>query len=173
MAEVLLTESTERHEGYALFLDKACKVLAVISGVILTLMALMSIRSIVGRTFFESPLLGDYELVQMMCAVAVALALPYTHWVKANVIVDFFTAHTSEKTNAGLDTLANLFLAIFSAVIAWRLLVGLFDLRSAEDASMLLGIPTWWSYSAMVPSFALLSLTALYAAVANLRKFQK
>ena len=172
MAEVLLTESTERHEGYALFLDKACKVLAVISGVILTLMALMSIRSIVGRSLFESPLLGDYELVQMMCAVAVALALPYTHWVKANVIVDFFTAHTSEKTNAGLDAVANLFLAIFSAVIAWRLLVGLFDLRSAEDASMLLGIPTWWSYSAMVPSFALLSLTALYAAVANLRKFQ-
>lgn len=173
MAEVLVTESTERFEGYALFLDKACKAMAVMSGVILTLMALMSIRSIVGRSLFDSPVLGDYELVQTFCAVAVSLALPYTHWIKANVIVDFFTGNASEKTNAALDACANLLLALFSAIICWRLTVGMRDLYVGQDASMLLNIPTWWSYVPMVPSFALLALTALHASAANLRKFQK
>lgn len=173
MADVILTESTEKYVGYAGGLDKACKGLAVMSGSILTLMACMSIWSIVGRSFFESPLVGDYELVQALSAVAVALALPYTHWVKANVIVDFFTMHASEKVNSSLDALANVLLAFFSAVICWRLGVGLVDLKASEDASMLLGISTWWIYLALVPAFGLLSLTAIYGVSINFGKLRK
>lgn len=173
MAEILVSESTRRYTGYGLWLDWACKAMAVAAGLILTGMALMSLRSIVGRSFFESPLLGDYELVQMLCALSVSMSLPYTHWIKGHVIVDFFTAKASAKTNSILDMVANILLAVFAAVITWRLGVGLRDLRESQDASMLLSIPTWWTYSAMVPSFALLSLTALYAAAANFRTLQK
>lgn len=173
MADILVTESTRRYTGVGLWLDRACKAMAVLAGLILTAMALMSLRSIVGRSLFESPLVGDYELVQFMCALSVSLSLPYTHWIKGHVIVDFFTAKASPKVNAVLDALANLLLAAFSAVIAWRLGVGLVDLRASEDASMLLSIPTWWAYLAMVPSFALLALTALYGVSTNLKELQK
>lgn len=173
MADILVTESTQRYTGIGLWLDWACKAMAIAAGVILTAMALMSLRSIAGRSLFESPLVGDYELVQIMCALAVSLSLPYTHWIKGHVIVDFFTAKASPKTNAVLDGMANLLLAAFSLVIAWRLVIGMGDLRASEDASMLLGIPTWWAYIAMVPSFVLLGLTALYGAASNLKEFQK
>jgi TRAP-type C4-dicarboxylate transport system permease small subunit len=136
-------------------------------------MACMSIWSIVGRSFFEKPLVGDYELVQAFSAVAVALALPYTHWVKANVIVDFFTMNAPPLVNGVLDAIANLLVALFSAVIAWRLAYGLLSLQASEDASMLLGIPTWWIYLFMVPSFALLSLTALYGLSVNIERLRK
>jgi TRAP-type C4-dicarboxylate transport system permease small subunit len=86
------------------------------------------------------------------------------------VIVDFFTANAKPKTNAVMDLLANLIMAFFATVIAWRLLVGMLDLRSNFDASMMLNIPTWWSYVPFVPAFTLLALTALYAANDNLRK---
>lgn len=173
MADIIVAESSEKFEGYAGLLDKACKLLAIVSGVILTGMAFMSIWSIVGRSLFEKALVGDYELVQLLTAVAVGLALPYTHWVKANVIVDFFTMHASVKVNSTLDGIANFILAFFSLVICWRLGVGLFDLRASEDASMLLGIPTWWTYLALVPSFALLGLTALYGLSINIGKLRK
>jgi TRAP-type C4-dicarboxylate transport system permease small subunit len=165
-----VTESTRRYTGFGLFLDRACKALAVVSGITLTTMAFMSLWSIVGRSLFDKPVVGDYELVQMFSSVAVAMSLPYAHWIGGHVIVDFFTAKASQRTNAGMDFAANVLMALFSGVIAWRLAIGMLDLRSNFDASMLLGIPTWWSYAPMVPSFALLALTAAYAANDNLRK---
>lgn len=172
MADIVVSESNRQYTGFGLFLDRACKALAVISGVTLTVMALMSLWSITGRTLFDKPVLGDYELVQMFSAVAVAMTLPYAHWIGGHVIVDFFTAKASTKTNAVMDLVANLIMAVFSLAIAWRLALGMLDLRANFDASMLLGIPTWWSYAPMVPSFLLLAFTACYTANDNLRKLQ-
>ena len=170
MADILFTESDQRHTGVGLLLDRLCKLLAVASGVALLVMALLSLRSIVGRIVFDSALLGDYELVQMLSAIAVAMALPYANWIGGHVIVDFFTAKASPKANALMDMVAHLLLALFSGVLAWRLGIGMVDLKGNHDASMMLNIPTWWSYAPMVPSFALLAATSLHTAAGNLRK---
>ena len=114
--------------------------------------------------------MGDYELVQIMTAAAVGLALPYANWIGGHVIVDFFTAKAPVKTNAALDSLAYLVMAFFSFLLAWRLLLGMLDLRSNMDASMLLSIPTWWGYLPLIPGFVLLGLTSLYKLQLNLRK---
>ena len=165
-----MTESDTKHLGVALLLDRMCKLFAILGGLVLIAMALMSLRSIVGRTFFDSPLLGDYELVQMLSGMAVAMTLPYAQWIGGHVIVDFFTAKAPVQTNALLDLVASLLMAAFSAVITWRLGAGLVDLRSTMDASMMLNLPTWWSYVPMTLSFALLAATALYSALGHLRK---
>ena len=164
MAEAVNVLSTRQYQGLGWVLDRLCKLLAILAGLTLLGMAFMSLRSIVGRTFFNAPLVGDFELVQFLCAGAVAMSLPYTHWISGHVIVDFFTTRTPPRFNAVLDLVANLVLAFFAALISWRVLVGLLDLRSSFDASMLLEIPTWWAYVPLVPSFALLALTALYRA---------
>jgi len=170
VADLLITESTERYTGYGLFLDQCCKVMAVLAGMVLTLMAFMSLWSIGGRAVFDKALVGDYELVQIMTATAVALALPYANWIGAHVIVDFFTAKAPVKANAMLDAVAYLVMGLFSFLLAWRLLLGLLDLRVNMDASMLLSIPTWWGYLPLIPGFVLLGLTSLYKLQANLRK---
>ncbi len=172
MADLLLTESTHSYTGYGLFLDRACKILAVMAGLVLAAMAFMSLWSITGRTFFDKALVGDFELVQIMTAMAVAMSLPYANWVGAHVIVDFFTAQAPVKTNALLDGVAYGVMAIFAALITWRLGVGALDLRSSDDASMLLSIPTWWAFVPMVPSFLLLGLTALYKVHTNVGKLR-
>lgn len=170
MADILFTETGQRHTGVGLVLERLCQLLAIASGAALLVMAVLSLRSIVGRTFFDSALQGDYELVQMLSAIAVAMALPYANWIGGHVIVDFFTAKAPPRVNAALDLAAQVLMAFFCGLLAWRLAVGMLDLRGNHDASMMLNIPTWWSYAPMVPSFALLSATALYAAAGHLRK---
>lgn len=172
MAEVVHVLSTRQYQGLGWVLDRLCKLLAILSGLTLLAMAFMSLRSIVGRSFFDAPLLGDFELVQFLCAGAVAMSLPYTHWISGHVIVDFFTANAPARLNAVLDTLANLLLSLFAGLISWRVTAGMLDLRGNFDASMLLEIPTWWAYIPLVPSFALLSLTALYRAVEKIKEVQ-
>lgn len=170
MAEAVPVLSARQYRGLGWVLNSLCKLLATLSGLTLLAMAFMSLRSIIGRAFFDAPLTGDYELVQFMCAGAVAMALPYTHWISGHVIVDFFTAKAPPKVNAVLDLAAHLLLAFFAALLSWRIWIGLNDLRGNFDASMLLEIPTWWAYVPLVPSFALLSLTALYRAGEKLKE---
>jgi TRAP-type C4-dicarboxylate transport system permease small subunit len=170
MAEALIeTDALPKPEGVALWLFRASQLFALIAGVLLVAMAVMSLVSIVGRAFFSKPILGDYELVQTLCAMAVALVLPFTHAVRGHVIVDFFTAGAGRRAKLVMDMVANLVLAFFAFVIAWRVTVGLLGLRDSQDVSMLLELPTWWGYVPFVPSFALLGLISVWHVLKDIR----
>ena len=145
-------------------LNKISRAFAIGSGLMLISMSLMSVASIVGRALFSKPVLGDYELVQAMSAVAVSMALPFCQMIRGHIIVDFFTTAAPPKFNKFLDIAASLLLAVAGFVFAWRITLGMFELRENGDASMLLNLPTWWAYAPMVPSFFLLGCAALYTA---------
>lgn len=165
MADAVYVDAQARPDALiGRVLIKTCRFFAFCAGMMLILMALMSLGSIVGRTLFDKPILGDYELVQMMSAVAVAMALPFCQMIRGHIIVDFFTTNMPRKVNKTLDVIACLVLAVAGFVFSWRITVGMFELRGNGDASMLLNLPTWWGYAPMVPSFFLLGCAALYTA---------
>jgi TRAP-type C4-dicarboxylate transport system permease small subunit len=144
------------------------RALAVIGGLVLFAIILLSVVTVLGRWLFAAPIQGDFELVQLGCAVCVACFLPYCQVQRGHVIVDFFTLKTSTTTRALLDGVAALLLALCAGVIAWRMLVGLFDVRAASESSMILGVPIWWAYAPMVAAFALLAAVAVYTAYHDL-----
>jgi TRAP-type C4-dicarboxylate transport system permease small subunit len=165
MADAIFVDSDARPTALVgRVLNACCRFFAVCAGALLILMALMSLTSIVGRTLFDKPIMGDYELVQMMSAVAVAMSLPFCQIIRGHIIVDFFTTALPKSANKFLDIIANLLLAVAGFVFSWRIGVGMIDLHGNGDASMLLSIPTWWGYAPMVPSFFLLGCAALYTA---------
>lgn len=170
MAEYARTLEFSARDPLGRSLGWLCKGFAVASGVVLLGMAAMSLASIAGRSLFGKPILGDYEMVQMMCAISVSMALPYAHWANGHVIVDFFTIKASPRLNLVLDSVAGVLMCAAGGVMCWRLAVGLVDLKSTHDSSMLLGLPTWWGYAPMVPSFGLLALVALYITVLKIRR---
>ncbi len=145
-------------------LNRMARALAIAAGLTLVLMALMSLASIVGRTVLDMPILGDYELVQSMSAMAVAMTLPFCQMIRGHIIVDFFSTGFPKPVNRWLDGLANLVLGLAGFLFAWRTAVGMAGLYVSGDASMLLNLPTWWAYVPMVPAFFLLGCTGLYAA---------
>jgi TRAP-type C4-dicarboxylate transport system permease small subunit len=142
----------------------ACRALALAGGLVLLAMTVMSLVSIVGRAAFTRPLPGDYELVQLGCAVSVAAFLPFCQMRGGHVLVDFFTANARATVRCALDALGALLLGLVAAVITWRLAVGTLGLREANDQTTILAIPTWWAVALMVPSFALLAAAGFYTA---------
>jgi len=170
MADAVYVDAQTRPEALVgRILTKTCRFFAFCAGTILILMALMSLASIVGRSLLDKPVLGDYELVQMMTAVAVAMALPFCQMVNGHIIVDFFTHGTSPRVNKVLDAIACLVMAVAAFVLTWRITVGMIELRGNGDASMLLNLPTWWGYAPMIPSFFLLGCAALYTAWVDIK----
>jgi TRAP-type C4-dicarboxylate transport system permease small subunit len=125
--------------------------------------AVLVCTSVAGRALFSAPIPGDYELVQILCAVSVALVLPYAHWNNGNVMIDIFTNKAlSAKTNAWLDRAAHLIVGGIALLLCWRIAVGAKALMVTQDASMMLGVPLWIGYVPMSAAFALLAVSAFW-----------
>ncbi|MDO6385066.1 TRAP transporter small permease [Uliginosibacterium sp. 31-12] len=151
------------------WLGRLCDISASIGGTVLVSMAGMTVASVIGRTFFANPILGDVELVQLGSAVVVASFLPYTQYRRANIIVDFFTTGLSARKQEWLDGLGSLLYTLMLALICWRVAVGCIDIRATGEASMLMNFPLWIAYLLMLPGLALSVLIGLYQTLCQLR----
>lgn len=145
-------------------LDWTCRASAILGGVALVAITLMTLTSVIGRAVFSKPILGDFELVQLACAVCVASFLPYCQWKRGNIIVDFFTTRTSARTQAWLDALGALLVAVVTALAGWRTGVGALAVKAGGETSMLMGVPIWISYAFITPGLLLTAVVALYTA---------
>ncbi len=140
-----------------------------IGGTIMTALAIMSVYSVAIRALGFKPVQGDFELVQIGCAVAVASFLPWCQLKGGNIIVDFFTMGASARTQSRLDAFGALTVAVVLGIMAWRTGVGAASVKSAGESSMLMGVPIWWAYAGMVPGLALGAAAGVLTAVEHWR----
>ena len=137
----------------------------MIGGVILMVIALMTVVSIIGRAALGKPVPGDIEITQYAIAVAISAFLPHCLFSGGNLIVDFFTAKAKASTRKALDTIGALSLAFAMAIFAWRTVVGTISVMNAGETSMIIGMPLWWTYAGMAPCFMLATLASVALAV--------
>lgn len=136
-------------------LDALATALALIGGALLLAVALLTVVSVGGRWFASQPVIGDIELVQLATAASIALFLPYCQLHGSHLIVDFFTARSSGPVQRHLDAVGSLLAGLLFFLMAWRAGVAVDDMRRATETTMVLGIPLWIPYLAMVPGLAL------------------
>lgn len=144
--------------------------LALLGGVVLALLAVLVTVSIAGRRFLGQPIPGDVELMQMGTAVAIALFLPYAQLKRAHIIVDFFTARAQPVTRARLDGLGALLAGAACLLLAWRAAVAVLDMRGNGETTMVLGLPIWFIYVAMVVGLAASAVVGLMVGTQQLRR---
>jgi TRAP-type C4-dicarboxylate transport system permease small subunit len=147
-----------------LILEKLAKASAILAGMLMTFITVMTCISLIGRNTTGATLAGDFELTGVAAGAAIALFMPWCQLRRGNIIVDFFTAKASDQTNALLDRLGALLLGLVFALLAWRTSVGGLNAYSSQSGTMMLGFPEWVVYVAMVPPFILTTVIALYQA---------
>ena len=135
--------------------------MALSGGGLLACLAALTTVSIVGRWLASQPVTGDVELVQLGIAAAIALFLPYCQLHGSHLIVDFFTARSSGRSQRVLDTLAARTAGAVFVLLAWRATVGVLDLHRAGETTMVLGVPLWLPYAVMIPGLALAGVAGL------------
>ncbi|MEJ7929531.1 TRAP transporter small permease [Ramlibacter sp. AN1015] len=147
------------------FLEALAKLCAILAGVLLTFITLMTCASLIGRNTTGTTLVGDFELTGVATGAAIALFLPWAQATRANIIVDFFTARAGTGTTRTLDRFGALLLAIAMALLTWRTSVGGLNAWETGSGTMMLGFPEWMVYAVMVPSIALTAVIGLVQAV--------
>ncbi len=148
-------------------LERLAKLCAILAGVLLTVITLMTCVSLIGRNTTGATLVGDFELTGMAAGAAIALFMPWCQVTRGNIIVDFFTARASERTNAVLDRVGALCLGLAMALLAWRTTLGGLNAWNSQSGSMMLGFPEWIVYALMVPPLVLTALIGVGQALAG------
>jgi TRAP-type C4-dicarboxylate transport system permease small subunit len=146
-------------------LEPLARASAVLGGMLLTVITLVTCVSLIGRNTIGKTIVGDFELTASAAGAAIALFLPWCQWTRGNIIVDFFTARAQPATQAALDRVGALLLALAMALMAWRSALGGADAWSTQAGSMMLGFPDWIVYACIVPPLALTAVIALVQAV--------
>jgi TRAP-type C4-dicarboxylate transport system permease small subunit len=149
-------------------LESLAKLSAILAGVLLTVVTLMTCGSLIGRNFLGATIVGDFELSGAAAGAAIALFMPWCQYQRGNIIVDFFTARATRRTIEALDRFGALLLGLAMALLAWRTSLGGVNAWKSGAGTMLIGFPEWLTYSAMVPPLA---LTAVIAIAQSVRGF--
>lgn len=146
-------------------LEPLAKLCAILAGVLLTVITLMTCGSLIGRNTTGHSIVGAFELTGVAAGAAIALFMPLCQARRGNIIVDFFTAHASARTQGWMDRLGALAIAAIFALLAWRTALGGLNSHSYGSETQIMGFPEWVVYATMVPAFVLACLVALHQAV--------
>ncbi len=148
-------------QGQVRLLSRVIEGWALLGGLVLIGVALMSTFSATTGVLFGKPLPGDFELVEMLVAVAVFMFLPYCQVTGANVTADLFTSGAGPRTVAALTLISALVALGFSLLLLWRMYDGLLDYRRYVETTTILRIPVWYAYIPALASLVLLALAAV------------
>jgi TRAP-type C4-dicarboxylate transport system permease small subunit len=148
-------------------LESLAKGCAVLAGVLMTVITLMTCVSLIGRNTVGWTIVGDFELSGAAAGAAIALFLPWCQVRRGNIIVDFFTAKASASTNARLDRIGSLLFALALGLMAWRTTIGGLNAWKSQSTTMMMGFPEWVVYVFMVPPLVLCALIGLAQAIAG------
>ena len=141
-------------------LERIARLCSLLGGMVMTGLMLMTCYSLIGRNFFDSALIGDFELTGVGAGAAIALFMPWCQFKRENIIVDFFTAKCSAATNFRLDRLGDAVMTLIFALLAWRCGISAINAKDTMGASMLLGFPDWIVFTSMCIPFGISALIA-------------
>ncbi|MFQ1701470.1 TRAP transporter small permease [Loktanella agnita] len=145
-----------------------CIASAAIGGLVIFGAAFVVSYSIVKSLFGFGAVRGEFELVELSCAICASLFLPLCQLNKGHVMVDVFTNWLPGKMNRSVDALWTLLFAAGWAFICWRILHGLWEIQGYGDRTMLLRAPVWWVYVPAVFGTGLSAFVALMQSLAVL-----
>lgn len=138
---------------------------ALAGGALLTAVVLLTAASAASNLFFDAPIPGDFEAVKIGVAVAVFAFLPHCQLSGANVRADLFAARLGPTAQTGLALLESLVVCVFSALLLWRMSLGLLDYRSDGEITHILEFPVYLAFPPMLLSLALLLMAGVATAL--------
>ena len=131
------------------------RAMAWLGAVVLTLIALMSVVSIIGRALSGlglGPVPGDFELVEAGTALAVFCFLPWCHLKGGHAVVDMLWNSYPPAMQRVLMVLTDALMFVVWALLVWRMSVAMGEYRHNNEVTFILQMPVWWGYAASMPA---------------------
>jgi len=149
---------------YVVILRRLVALLAGIAGLAVAAMIILTCVDVVGRRL-GYPLKGAYDLVEVLGAITITGALPYTTACKGHVAIEFLPHKLSSRGRIVLSTLVALvFISVF-AFLTWRFIQYGVELKANSQGMVTLRWPVFWLAHWMALCSAATILVLLYQMV--------
>lgn len=140
-------------------------VTAVVAGIFLVGLMLLTTADVAGRYFFNSPITGVFDLTHFAVLILTFLGVAYCGFQGGHIVIEMATDKLPPAPARLLKKIVNILGCLLFLVIAWRAAVQSIDVREFKEASQLLEIPFYPFY--WVVSFG----SVLFAWVMGMRVF--
>lgn len=133
---------------------------AYIGALLFLVLLLVTLVDVIGTALFSSPLLGSTELVGLLQALLIALAVAQTQIFRRHISVDFMVARLPKRIQVICYRIVNLLLFGLFAVLVWQLCVLGLSFQSSGEYSITLRLPT--HYFVLIMAFAFIVSCLLF-----------
>jgi TRAP-type C4-dicarboxylate transport system permease small subunit len=124
----------------------ASRIAAVVGLALLMCMALFTLADVIGRSGFNRPITGSYELTQLVFVAIVACVLGYSVILKSHVKIDLLVSHFPPKAQATIDTISSLISSALFFIISWRIFIQAARIKDQGLNSGILEVPVFPFY---------------------------
>ena len=104
-------------------IKKIVDISAILACIVLFLLALLTFFDVVGRRFFNSPVTGTIEIVQIGMAIVAFFAMPRTFYLNAHVSADFINNISIRKFEVFILIFRFLLMIIMMSLMAYAALL--------------------------------------------------
>lgn len=176
------------------FMKALARWLAILGGLVLSVLILMTCASIIGRelnAFLNGdmmqasmpglanwilalgigPVNGDFELVEAGVAFAIFCFLPLCQITAGHASVDIFTSSLPVGVNRLLTMLSEILFAAVLVLIAWRVGDGTLSKFNNGETTFLLQFPVWWAYALSLIGALCAAIVGVYMAYLRIVEF--
>jgi TRAP-type C4-dicarboxylate transport system permease small subunit len=148
----------------AALLRGAVALLADIAGLALVVMIIVTCVDVVGREF-RHPLKGAYDLVELLGAITITGALPYTTACKGHVAIELLVHKLPRRGRSVMNVFVQTVSLLVFAFLTWRFVQYGAELRAAGQVTLTLRWPIFWMAYWMALCTAVMTLVLLYQMV--------
>lgn len=135
----------------------------------LTAMMLITVADVSSRAFFNRPITGAYDLVQLFLVGTIFLSIPDVFLRGENIVIDFVDHLLGPRTIDVLKAVASLLAFAFLAVLLWHMVPPALDSKRFHEVSPDLAIPLGVHWSLMILGIVLALLPAALTLAVSLR----
>lgn len=146
-------------------MERLARALAIVGGLVLVFITVLTVVSITGRAFVRQglgPIPGDFELVEAMTAFAVFSFLPWCQVTRSHATVDVFTSFFPDRINRMIDLVTEILMTVIIVLIAWRLWYGMWDKIRYNEVTFILQFPVWWGFAAAMAASVVAVVISFY-----------
>ena len=128
---------------YVWTLRLVVSVLAAVAALAIVVMILVTCVDVVGRRV-GFPLTGTYDIVELLGAIMIAGALPYTTACKGHVAIEFILQKLSRRGRIILDMFVRPPVILMFAFLTWRFVLYGQELKASGQGTLTLQWPVFW-----------------------------
>lgn len=115
--------------------------LTLFSAMSLFAMMWLTVADVIGRDVFNAPILGAFELTEVLMGLVVFAGLPQVTLTEGHVAVTLLDSFFSQRARMIQHVLVNTLCAIALALIAWRLWEASVTMARYDDVTLFMRIP--------------------------------